>query len=73
MHRVHQGLASAILPVKQFQILTGDFKDGNTALRVRDPDPAKASAFGQDKCPNEDVRGLVMLGDRASPPFTRQD
>lgn len=55
-----------IEPVK---IVAADLKGGNPPRGVLDPDPAQAPSLAQEKCPYEDVRGLVITGDRSSPPF----
>ena len=58
-----------IEPVK---IVAADLEGRDPSGRVLDPDPAQVAAFAQEERPDEDVRGLVMLGDRSSPPFVRQ-
>jgi len=58
--------------IKPVKIVAADLKGGNASGCVFDPDPAQVTAFGQDKGPDEDVRGLVMLGDKSSPPFVRR-
>ena len=55
--------------IEPVEVVAADLKSGNASGRVLDPDPAQAPAHGQDKGPDEDVRGLVMHGDRSSPPF----
>lgn len=55
-----------IEPVK---VVAADLKGGNASGRVLDPDPAQVTALAQEERPDEDVRGLVMLGDKSSPPF----
>jgi len=55
-----------IQPVK---IVAADLKGGYAPGRILDSDPAQVAALAQEERPDEDVRGLVMLGDRSSPPF----
>ena len=62
-------MAGAVFMVEPVEIVAADLKGGNTSGRILDPDPAQITAFGQDKGPDEDVRGLVMLGDKSSPPY----
>jgi len=65
MDRVHQGLAGSVFMIEPVEVVTADLKGGNASGRVLDPDSAQITAFGQDKGPDEDVRGLVILGDRS--------
>jgi len=67
--RVHQGLAGSVFMIEPVEIVAADLKGGNASGRVLDPDSAQVATFGQDECPDEDIRGLVMLGDKSSPPF----
>lgn len=69
MDRVNQSLAGPVFMIEPIQVVAADLKGGNAPGRVLDPDPAQITALGQEKGPDEDVRGLVMLGDRSSPPF----
>jgi hypothetical protein len=55
--------------IQPVQILAADLKGRYASGRILDPDPAQVTALTQEECPNEDVRSLVMLGDRSSPPF----
>jgi hypothetical protein len=59
-----------IEPVK---IVAADLEGRYPSGRVLDPDAAQVTAFAQEECPDEDVRGLVIPGDRSSPPLPRQD
>lgn len=47
--------------IKPVEVVATDLKGGNTAGRVLDPDSAQVAAFAQDKGPDEDIRGLVVL------------
>jgi hypothetical protein len=47
-----------IEPVK---VVAADLKGGNPASRVLDPDSAQVTAFAQEKRPDKDVCGLVVL------------
>jgi len=71
--RVYQGLTGPVFVIEPVQIIAADLKGGNASGRILDPDPAQITAFAQEERTDEDVRGLVMLGDRFSPPFARQD
>ncbi len=72
MNRVHQRLAGPVFTVEQLQVLAGDLKGRNASGRVLDPDAAQASALAQKERAEVDVRGLVWLGYRSSPPLVRQ-
>ena len=72
MDGVHQGLAGPVFMIEPVKIVAADLKGGNAPGRVLDPDPAQITPLGQEKRPDEDVRGLVMLGDKSSPPFVRR-
>lgn len=58
-----------IEPVK---IVAADLKGGNASGRVFDPDSAQITAFAQKEGSNENVRGLVMLGDGDHLPFQKK-
>jgi hypothetical protein len=73
MDRIHQGLAGSVFMIEPVEIVAADLKGGNASGRVLDPDPAQITTLAQEKGPDEDVRGLVIPGDRSSPPFVRQD
>lgn len=72
MDRVHQGAAGPVFMIKPVKIVAADLKGRDPAGRVLDPDSAQITTLAQEKRPDEDVRGLVMLGDRSSPPFARR-
>lgn len=72
MDGVHQGLAGPVFMIEPVKIVTADLKGGNTSGRVLDPDPTQITALAQEKGPDEDIRGLVMLGDKSSPPFNQK-
>ena len=69
MDRVHQGFAGPVFIIKPVKVVAADLKGGYASVRVFDPDPAQITAFAQDERADEDVRGLVGLADRSSPPF----
>ena len=62
-------MAGAVLMVKQVQVVAADLKGGYASGGVFNPDAAQITAFAQDERADEDVRGLVGLADRSSPPF----
>ena len=47
--------------VESVEVVAADLKGGNTAGCVLDPDSAQVTAFAQEKRPDEDVCGLVVL------------
>jgi hypothetical protein len=58
LHRVDQGPAGPIVPVKPFQVVTRN-KEGCDALSiVADPDVGQVTAHAQQKCAPEKVCGL---------------
>jgi len=73
MDRIHKGLTGPVFVIEPVQVVAANLKGGNAPNRVFNPDPAQITAFAQEECPDENIRGLVMLGDRFSPPFARQD
>ena len=59
--------------VEPVKVVAADLKGRYASVSVFNPDPGQITAFAQDERAYEDVRGLVVLGDRSSPPFARQD
>jgi hypothetical protein len=63
MDRVHQSLAGPIFVIEPVQIVAANLKGGNASGRILDPDPAQITALAQEERTDENIRGLVMLGD----------
>jgi len=57
--------------IQPVQILAADLKGRDSSGRVLDPDAPEVAAHAQEECPDEDVRGFVMSGDRSSPPLKK--
>jgi len=72
MDGVYQGAACPVFLIEPVKIIAADLKGGDPPGRVLDPDPAQITALAQEKGPDEDVRGLIMLGDKSSPPCVRR-
>jgi len=72
MDRVHQGLAGSIFMIEPVKIGAADLEGRNPSGRVLDPDAAQIAAFTEEESTDEDVRGLVILGDRSSPPLQKK-
>jgi hypothetical protein len=68
MDRVHQGLAGSIFMIKPVEIVPADLKRRYSSGCILDPDAGQVTTLAQEKSTDEDIRGLVMPGDRSSPP-----
>ncbi|HID69825.1 MAG TPA: hypothetical protein EYP35_05035 [Desulfobacterales bacterium] len=57
--------------VKQVQVVAADLKGRYASGCVFDPDPAQITTFAQDERAYKNIRSLIVLGDRSSPPFVK--
>jgi hypothetical protein len=66
LHRVDQGTAGPVVPVKPFQVLTRDKEGGNGLSVVADPDFGQVTTHAQQKSTPKKVCGL-QTGQKITP------